>query len=415
MILSKVLAESTRQAWQQLTGNKLRTFLSLLGISIGIFCIIGVLSAVASLKQDVETSLAELGEDVVWIQKWPWKDNSNDWWNLWQRPNPDYDDYEILRDRLASSSALAYFTYVGSRPLKFGSATVEGSNQIGVTYDFQRIFNLKFARGRYFSTYEYESGADRAVLGADVARDLFGPIDPVGRTMKIGGRKYEVVGVLEKDPESVVTVISFDDEVILGFNNAARFTNMNNRSRFDGTIIAKTAPGVAVPQLMDDVRGIMRAARRLRPREDDNFALNELSMTADATASFFGVLNTIGIIIGGFSILVGGISVANIMFVSVKERTSLIGVKKALGARQYIILIEFLTESIILCIIGGLMGLALVVGITRALSAALDFDIVLTVPYAITGVLLSALIGVVAGAIPAALAARMDPVEAIRS
>jgi putative ABC transport system permease protein len=160
----------------------------------------------------------------------------------------------------------------------------------------------------------------------------------------------------------------------------------------------------------------MRSNRRLRPREKDNFALNELSMMADALGNFFGVLNMMGWLIGGFSIIVGAISVANIMFVSVKERTSLIGVKKALGARQFVILLEFLTESVILCIIGGLMGLVLVVGITSIINTSFEsFAISLSIKNAIIGIILSASVGIIAGAIPAGQAAKMDPVDAMRS
>lgn len=416
MVLSKVITESVRQAWQQLSGNKLRTFLSLLGISIGIFCIIGVLSAVQSLQDNVSGSLAKLGDDVVYIDKWPWKDNSNDWWEYFQRPFPDYDDYESLKKNLSSASLVAYWTVPGIRTLKYNNKSVEGGYLFVTTYELDRLFNIEIDQGRYWSTSEYQNGTDRILLGHLIAEELFGPINPIGKTIKMQGRKYEVIGTLAPAGDDLINPLDFDEAIMVGYNNAARFVNLKTRDRFGGTVGVKAAPGIAMEQLQDDIRGVMRSTRRLRPREKDNFALNELSMTAEALGSFFGVLNIIGFVIGGFSIIVGAISVANIMFVSVKERTSLIGVKKALGARQYIILLEFLTESVILCVIGGAFGLLLVVGVTSIINQFLPgFQISLSLIYAVIGVLLSATVGILAGLVPASLAARMDPVEAMRS
>ena len=416
MVLSKVIAESFRQARAQLTGNKLRTFLSLLGISIGIFCIIGVLSAVQSLQDNVSGSLAKLGDDVIYIDKWPWRDNSDDWWEYYQRPYPDFDDYEALRDNLATAQLVNYWTVPDTRVIKYKSKAVEGGYLFVTTYELDRLFNIEIDRGRYWSSTEYRNGTDRILLGNMIAEQLFGPINPIGKEVKLQGRKYQVIGTLAPAGDDLVNPLDFDDAIMVTYNNAARFINLKNRNRFGGTIGVKAKPGVEMDRLEDDIRGILRASRQLRPREGDNFALNQLSMTTEALGSFFGVLNLIGFVIGGFSIVVGAISVANIMFVSVKERTGLIGVKKALGARQYIILLEFLTESVILCIIGGGIGLLMVVGITSILNIFLPaFQISLSLFYALAGVLISAVVGVLAGLIPALLAARMDPVEAMRS
>lgn len=416
MLFLKIFSESIRQALAQLTGNKLRTFLSLLGISIGIFCIIGVLSAVESLEKNISGSLAKLGDDVVYIDKWPWKDNSGDWWEYFQRPYPDYDDYQALKERMPSAAVVAYWTVPGVKTLKYQKNSVEGGFLFVTSYELDRILNIEVDQGRYWSTAEYSGGADKIILGHSISEELFGSLAPIGKTIKMGGRKYEVIGVLAKSGDDLINPLDFDDAVMVTYNNAARFINLKNRNRFGGTVAVKAKPGVATQQLQDDIRGILRSARSLRPREDDNFAMNELSMMADAIGGFFGVLNMVGGFIGFFSMLVGAISVANIMFVSVKERTSLIGVKKALGARQSVILLEFLTESVILCIIGGIIGLALVVGVTSVINLFFEsFSINLSVKYAIVGVILSAIVGILAGLVPAGLAAKMDPVEAMRS
>ncbi|WP_026232030.1 ABC transporter permease [Neolewinella persica] len=416
MLFLKVFSESIRQAMAQLIGNKLRTFLSLLGISIGIFCIIGVLSAVESLESSVQGSFAKLGEDVVYVDKWPWKDNSGDWWEYFQRPHPDHDDYERLKERMPTASVINYSTEAGRKVVKYNRSAVEGASVLVTTYELDRMYNVEIQRGRYWTPSEYSSGADKAIIGHEVAAELFGAIPPVGKTMKMGSQKYEVIGVFDKTGGDLINIIDYDYTVAITYTNAARFMNLKNSRRFGGRLAVKAKEGVPLQQLEDDIRGILRSGRGLRPREEDNFSLNQLTMIADSIGGFFGVLNMVGGLIGLFSMIVGAISVANIMFVSVKERTSLIGVKKALGARQFVILLEFLTESVILCIIGGVIGLGLVVGVTSIINMSFEsFAINLSLKYAVIGVVLSAVVGILAGAVPAGLAAKMDPVEAMRS
>lgn len=416
MLFLKVFSESIRQAWAQLIGNKLRTFLSLLGISIGIFCIIGVLSAVDSLEKSVSGSLAKLGDDVIYVDKWPWKDVSDNWWEIMKRPFPDHDDYEALKERMPTASLVAYWTVPGTKTLKYKKESVEGGFLVVGTYELGQLFSLEMDKGRYWTNTEYTGGADKLVLGSKISTELFGALEPVGKSIKMGGRKYEVIGVLESSEGDLINPLDFDDAIMVTYNNASRFINLKNRDAFGGNVGVKARDGITNEQLEDDIRGVMRSNRRLRPREDDNFAMNQLSMIADALGGVFSALNLVGIVIGGFSIIVGIISVANIMFVSVKERTSLIGVKKALGARRSVILLEFLTESVILCLIGGLMGLVMVVIGTSLINLAFEnFTIALGAKNAIIGVSLSAIIGVIAGFIPAGQAASMDPVEAMRS
>lgn len=416
MLFFKVFSESVRQAWSQLVGNKLRTFLSLLGISIGIFCIIGVLSAVESLEKSVSGSLAKLGDDVVYVDKWPWKDNSNDWWELMKRPFPDHDDYEALKEKMPTASTVAYWTVPGTKALKYQKSSVEGGFLLVGTYEIGDILGLELEKGRYWTQTEYNGGADKIILGKNLSDELFGVLEPVGKTIKMGGRKYEVIGVIKKSEGDLINFMDFSDGMVVTYNNAARFVNLKNRDAFGGNVGVKARPGVPVARLEDDIRGVMRSSRRLRPREEDNFAMNKLSMIADAIGGVFSAMNMVGFLIGIFSIIVGIISVANIMFVSVKERTSLIGVKKALGARSSIILQEFLTEAVILCIFGGLVGLVMVVLFTVVINQFMEsFSITLSPFYALMGVLGSAAIGILAGIIPAAQASRMDPVDAMRS
>jgi putative ABC transport system permease protein len=412
-ILLKVFAESIRQAFQQLTGNRLRSFLSLLGISIGIFCIIGVLSAVDSLEDNIRGSMEKLGNDVIYVQKWPWQDNSNSWWDIFRNPHPSYREYELVKERSRSAELTTFFMEGGPKILKWQDNVVERAFLCGVTIEFTQLFGLEFERGRFFSPAEDRYNANKVVLGNTVAEALFGEIDPVGREVKLQGGKYEVVGVLEGSGDELINPLDFDDAILVTYNKLRSFVNVNTDRR-ESFIAVKARPNSDLEQLKGEIKSLVRAERRLKPREDDTFAFNELAMVSQSFDSFFGVLNLLGWVIGGFSILVGGVSVANIMFVSVKERTNLIGVKMALGAKKYIILLEFLIEAIILCLLGGLFGMVFITVAAKIITNTLDFPIYLDLGNVFLGTSMSVLIGVIAGFIPALQASRLDPVEAMR-
>ena len=410
----KIINEAIAQAIQQLRGNKLRSFLSLLGISIGIFSIIGVLSAVDSLEDNVRGSLEKLGNDVVYVKKWPWADVSGDWWKYLKRPNPSFDDYEVVKEKAKNSALTSFHVVIGFKTLKYESNSVERAILIGATQEFENMFKIDFARGRYFSPSESHYGSGKVILGYKVAEELFGPIDPIGRQVRLAGLKYEVIGVIAQAGNDILNPLDFDEVVLVNYNNARKLANLKARYILDTSLTVKAKDGVNLEELRYELKGILRAHRRLKPREEDNFSINELSMISSFFDSFFGVLNLLGIVIGAFALLVGGFSVANIMFVSVKERTSIIGVKKALCAKRYVILLEFLIEAIILCLIGGVMGLLLVHLITTILTRVIDFNLYLDFGNIVLGLICSILVGVISGLVPAMRGANMDPVEAMR-
>jgi len=412
----KVLSESVTQAVQQLRANRLRSFLSLMGITIGIFCIIGVLSAVDSLESNVRESVEQLGDDVIYIQKISWaEDPGANYYKYLRRPSMQYDDYEAVKEKVRYADKVSYYVGIGSRTLKYKSNSVDRAYLLGVTREFESMFNLKFEQGRYFSVSEYNYGANKTILGHEVATALFGTVDPIGKEIKIGGRRMEVIGVLEKEGESIVNVMNFDEAVFISYELAKKIANLNAKSFWDNSSVnIKAKEGVNLEDLKAEVTGVLRSERRLKPKEENNFSINQLSILSELLNSFFGVLNLVGIVIGIFSILVGMFSVANIMFVSVKERTKIIGIKKALGAKRWVILSEFLIESVILCILGGGIGLVFVSLILAAISGAIDFDLYLSANNAAMGVGISVFIGIVAGMIPATKASGMDPVNAMR-
>lgn len=415
-VLYQVFIDSIRQAVQQLLANQTRSFLSLLGVTIGIFCIISVLSAVDSLETDIRSSFEQLGEDVIYVSKMPWmEDPSRNYWKYLRRPNPDMDDYFDLKDRLELAGAVSYSVFLGTKTIKYNSSAVNGAYLIGATYEYAEMYNIQFAEGRFLSPFEYESGSNRIVIGAELASNLFGQINPIGKTVSLSGRKMQVVGVIEKSGESIVNPVNFDWGIIIGINTAKKFANVTAKNFRGANLNVKAKTGVDMQDLRDEITITLRKTRGQRPKEKNNFSLNELSVLSKLLDEFFSVLNIIGFIIGGFALVVGAFSVANIMFVSVRERTNIIGIKKALGAKSHVILLEFLIESVILCIIGGLFGILLVYAIAQILNTQVDgFTFILSNKNIFFGFLISTIIGVASGIVPAYFAARMDPVAAIR-
>lgn len=410
-----LIYESIVQAFQQLAGNKLRSFLSLTGISIGIICIISVLSAVESLKDNISSSFEKLGDDVIYIDKMPWnEDPSQNWWKYMQRPQPSYEDLEVIKKKVKLSDQASFSVYIPGRTIKFGSSSVEGAYMAGVTDDYADIFRLEFEKGRYFTPFETATGTNRVIIGSVLAQELFGTIEPIGKEIKIKGMDFQVVGVLKKEGKTLIQIFEFDEAVLISFNTAKKLINVKSRHTWGTSLNVKAKEGVSLDDLKDEVTGVLRSARKIKPKETENFAINQLSMLTKLLAPIFSTMNVVGIFIGGFSILVGMFSVANIMFVSVKERTSIIGIKKALGARQSIILLEFLIESVVLCLIGAAIGLIVVFGVLKLATAVFKYEIYLSSGNIIIAMLLAIVIGVLSGLIPAWQAARLDPVEAMR-
>lgn len=415
-VLFPVIKESLVLVLQELRSNLLRSLLSLLGVTIGIFCIISVLSAVDSLKRNLESGLDRLGSNVLYIQKWAWGNGDGGeypWWEYIKRPSPNYREYQLLSDKLETADAVALETFRNSRIIKYERNTVRNADIAAVTNEFDRIYDLVFAEGRWFSSTESRSGQPVVVLGATVAEELFpGKTNPVGKEIRLLGQKVRVLGVLEKEGESLVD-FSYDEVAIIPFEYLRRYSDTDGPFS-DNLLLVQAAEGFTNAEVIDDITPLLRAAHRLKPLEKDDFSINEVTVATNALRQSFTILNVIGFIIGGFALLVGGFGIANIMFVSVRERTPMIGIKKSLGAKNHFILIEFLLESIILCLIGCGLGMLLVWGLLSILERAVHFEFVLSTFNILFGTIVSTFLGLAFGLIPAWMASRMDPVEAIR-
>lgn len=410
----KILQEGLRFAWHALSSNRLRSMLSLLGVTIGIFAIISVFTVVDALERNIRNSVASLGSDVVYVQKWPWGTGGEyPWWKYLARPVPQYREMRDLQERMQGAEAMA-FGAARNKTIKYGSLSVENAVIYGVSHDYQFVNSFNLSMGRYFSSNESQSGKNVCILGARIREELFPEgTNPLGEYVKIGGRKLQVIGCFEKVGKSLVGP-ELDEQVVVPILFAQNLFNI--RSEGAGPLImVKAKAGLDLAYVKDEIRVHMRSIRRLKPKADDDFAINETSMLSGGLDELFGIIGLAGWLIGGFSILVGGFGIANIMFVSVKERTNLIGIQKSLGAKSYFILIQFLFESIFLCLLGGGIGLLLVGGLAVVVDSFIDFGLQLTLGNISLGLTVSAIIGLISGFLPALSAAQLDPVEAIRT
>jgi putative ABC transport system permease protein len=416
LLIARLIYESFALAINSLRVNKLRTLLSLLGITIGIFAIVSVFTVIDSLERYIRESLDSLGDNMVYIQKWPWAPPEGEtefpWWKYLNRPSPEIEENEALLRR-ANTIENAFFLFGFNRTIEYGSRKIENTEILATTYGLMDCWDTQIERGRYFTETEMISGAPVALIGSDLSEELFDEMNPVGRTIKFQGRKFRIIGLYEKKGQDLFGT-SMDQRIHISTQKAFSMVDIRNRDQGQ-TICIKAKNNVDRDELVAEITGIMRTIRKLKPLEENDFAINEVSIISNQFDQFFAVFNVAGWIIGGFSILVGGFGIANIMFVTVKERTKIIGIQKSIGAKRYFILLEFIFEAIILSIIGGIVGLFLIFIGTTIFSYAASMAISLSPGNIVTGLLISSVIGFIAGFMPALSAARLDPVEAINS
>jgi putative ABC transport system permease protein len=411
----EITSSSFKMALQELWKNKLRTFLSLFGITIGIFCIIGVLSTVQSLEYNLQKEIKSLGTNTIYIDKWDYGTRGGPnypWWKYVKRPSPKYAEVEAIKERTGTAKFSA-FEINASDNLEAFDNVINGVRLYGVSDEFSSIQPIEIEHGRFMSNADFEIGSNTVVVGNEIAEKLFGePERAIGKLVGTRGKKCVVVGVIKKQGKQMLGGWEFDKSMVMTYRFAR--TIMDER-RASPLILVQGKDGISSKVLQEDLRGAMRSIHKLNPTQEDDFALNDIAAFSDMLSKAFVSVNIGGWAIAALSLIVGMFGVANIMFVSVKERTPQIGLKKAIGAKSGVILTEFLLESAFLCIIGGIIGILLVFGLTQLITILFDFPIFISTSLLFIGIAICIVVGLAAGIIPAYRASRLDPVVAIRS
>lgn len=423
----RLLKEGVSFAWNELKSNKFRSSLSLLGVSIGIFCIVAVFTAIDALKNNVQKSFSKISNSTVMVTKWPpfgpEDENGNElsssemataeyaWWDYMRRPDVNFDDYRFLKQNCPSASAVTYLP-------EFRALVQRGRKKINdcgvgcAAGEFSRIVNLGLSDGRFPSETESEKGSPVALIGYEIAQELFPGENPLNKTIKLNGHMFVVQGVFEKQGESIVNVVNTDDYIYIPYASGKALVSMDDMS---GNVFLLPKAGVDKDDFKSEVRSLMRIGRRLRPIDKNNFSVASMSAFGDIIKKILGSINKVGWILAAFSLLIGGFGIANIMFVSVKERTKIIGIEKALGAKKYLILTQFLTEAVFLAVAGAAVGILLIALILFVAPIPPEYEVTLSVGNIISGVLIASIIGIASGMLPAWSAANLNPVDAINS
>jgi putative ABC transport system permease protein len=410
----EIIWTSFKMALQEFRSNKLRTFLSLLGISFGIFCIISVLSTISSMQLAVNNDLKALGNKTIYIDKWQYSAGPDfPWWKYIKRPTPKYEEVRLLKQKVPDAGHIS-FGIEGQANVDYGDNSLTGVSYYGNTEDFDKIQQVTIGAGRYFQQADFDHGSPFVVLGFRIAERLFGKAaNGVGKTVKLkDGKTAVVVGIIDKQGQSLIGGWDYDNSILLTYSFMKQMVREENGNP---KILAQAGPGITTSALKDELQGAMRSIRKLSPTQEDNFALNDIDNLSKFFDPIFSGMNIGGWAIAALSLIVGMFGVANIMFVTVRERTSQIGLKKAIGAKRGVILTEFLLESAFLCIIGGIIGIVCVFALTLVFSAILSFKVFIPLNIILLAIGICLFTGVSAGIIPAFIAARLDPVVAIRS
>lgn len=411
----EITGSSLKMAMQELWKNKLRTTLSLSGIAFGIFCIIGVLATVQSLERNIQNEIKSLGANTIYIDKWDYGAGSAGEYPFWKfinRPSPLYSEMSEIKKRTSLAKYTAFRIKTNAN-LEYRNNMLSNVNLNGISSDFNNIQPVDIVSGRNISLAEFETGSPAAVVGYNVAEKLFGDVNLApGQIIYCRGKSLLVSGVIKKQGRQIIGGWDFDNSILLPYMFARKI--MNER-RTDPIIMVQGQSGISSAALKDELAATMRSVHRLSPRQEDNFSLNDINDFSAAVSDIFSGVNLGGWAIAALSLIVGMFGVANIMFVSVRERTNQIGIKKAVGAKRRIIMTEFLMESAFLCIIGGLIGLVLVFLLSQILTQLLNFPVFVSAGYMALAIIICIITGILAGFFPALQAAKLDPVVAIRS
>lgn len=400
--------------------NKVRSFLTMLGVATGIFAISAILTLFHSMQSTLTENLSAMGNTTMFVHNWPWRDVGEDWFKFFNRPKVSYRDYQQLSTNLKNVAGVTFEVSARSQTVKAEGRSMSGVEALGVTADYAKLTGLELSEGRFFSEFEIDGGAPVCIIGANIAESLFpNESEIVGKYVRLGGSKMKVVGLIMKKGSAISFGGSDDDRLITPYLFSAKHYNLSSRG-IDKLILVKAKTHELLDETESEIIGIMRTARGLKPTQDDNFSVNKQEMLMKQIDQIFQYMEFGGWVVTFFSLLIGGFSIFNIMYISVKERTNEIGIQKALGSTRGFIMHQFMTESILICLLGGLLGLLFLLGFAQLVEQLLmnmgvNMHILIDWSDIVRALGLSLTMGVVAGAIPAGMAASVDPVIAIRA
>ncbi len=395
-------------SWSAIRANKMRSVLTTLGIVIGIVTVTLMGTAIEGLNRSFLKSISALGADVFYVDRFSWLNTTSEEWQKQQKRRPiRVADARALANQLTLASAVVPRADVNA-PLKYKNRSASSVTVIGTTEGYLYTSGVGVAQGRFLSATEVEGGRPVCVIGAQVATNLFQQESPLGNKIKIDAQTYEVVGVMEKQG-SFLGLISLDNQAIIPLKQLIAMFWGNP----DIGIQVKAKELVLLDEAREELRQVMRRVRRLAPSQPDDFSINQQDQFVQMFDRVAGTIAIIGLFVTGLSLFVGGIGIMNIMFVSVAERTREIGIRKAIGAKRRTILLQFLTEAACICLLGGLIGLAIAWPLTLVIDRFLPAT--MSLPVVGIALLVSLVTGLVSGFVPAWRAARMNPVDALRS
>ncbi|MFA5010994.1 MAG: ABC transporter permease [Ignavibacteria bacterium] len=400
------IKESLIIAINAIRGNKMRSFLAALGIVIGITAVTLMQTAIEGINRAFESSIASVGADVLYVQKFEWFGNE-DYEVYRNRKDLTLKHYEFLKRFSQTSSSISPSAGTG-RMVQYGSLNLEGVFVIGTTDEYQKTVSLNIDDGRFMTAKEVENAYPVCMIGMDVKNGLFSNINPIGKIIKVGSYSFRIIGIIEKQG-SMLGLFSLDSRVIIPITTFYKYFG----TRRSLSINIKAADLNNLEETKEEVRSIMRKARKVPPGARDDFGINEQAAFKDTYNQLTALIKVIGLLITGLSLIVGSVGIANIMFVSVKERTREIGIRKAIGARRRTILIQFLIESSVICLGGGMVGMMISFPISLIIDA---FVLPTAMPLwvVVLGLLISLFFGVLSGFFPAYNAAKLDPVDSLR-
>jgi len=401
--------ESFKIAMNAIAANKGRGALTTLGIIIGIVAVITTMTAFNGMQSAFRQGAGAIGADVIYVSRMPWI-TMNDFFEFRNRPNLDISEAYDLERRF-EGRAIVNPTIDTRQDLKYRSQIMDSVTVIGTTEKMLIVSNRMPEFGRFLMAFDVKYKKNVAIIGQEVAEALFDTANPINKEINVGRFKFRVVGVLERQGGSTFGGPNFDQQVFIPIST---FTKVFGGRRFADVDVAVKADSIAaMDDLEYEVIGEMRKIRKLRPAEKDNFSINKLDSLMGAFNNIVGAVLGVGLLVTGIALFVGGIGVMNIMFVSVTERTREIGIRKAIGAKRYSILMQFLFESAVICMIGGLIGIAIATGLTVLINATL-MPASISPAILAAAVVISIVVGVFAGLVPALKGSRLDPIDALR-